>query len=125
MSFQLSKLSMLYYQQIKTYIWLFPSRKTWALLIIIWVNISISFITYYLPTFFGMTVALKGMDPGVRFDPVGMKIVIKLELVEADKEVPEDKRTSVSSLPLSAPPARGQARYPCLTFKCMLVRMDL
>ena len=39
------------------------------------------------------TVALKSLDPGVRFDPERMKMVIKPELVEADKEVPDDKRT--------------------------------
>ena len=41
------------------------------------------------------TVALKGLDPGVRFDPAGFKVVIKPELVESDKEVAEDKRTMV------------------------------
>ena len=35
------------------------------------------------------TVALKSLDPGVRFDSVGMKIV-KPELIEQDKEVAED-----------------------------------
>ena len=37
------------------------------------------------------TVALKSFDPDVRFDQVGMKMVIKPELMEADKEVAKNK----------------------------------
>ena len=38
-------------------------------------------------------VALKGLDPGVRYNEVEDKMEIKKELIESDKDVPEDERT--------------------------------
>ena len=38
-------------------------------------------------------VALKGLDPGVRYNEVEDKMEIKTELIESDKDVPEDERT--------------------------------
>ena len=39
------------------------------------------------------TVALKALDAGVRFDAEKIKMVVVQELVEKDKDIPEDIRT--------------------------------
>ena len=41
------------------------------------------------------TVAMKALDAGVRFDAEKIKMSVVEELVESDKEVPEDKRTMI------------------------------
>ena len=39
------------------------------------------------------TVAMKALDAGVRFDAEKIKMVVVQELVESDKDIPEDIRT--------------------------------
>ena len=39
------------------------------------------------------TVAMKALDPGVRFDAEKVKMVVMPDLIQSDQEIPEDKRT--------------------------------
>ena len=60
-------------------------------------------------------IVLRGLNPGVRYNEEEDKMEVKLELVESDKDTPEDERTMTEIAKIGSsihPSIRTTADFP-------------